>query len=200
MSLKSGYPKRYSLYDLGSAQFQKDIEMWKESRGFIPSSSLTYIDDFKTQFLVVPLYSEGSLISYQLRDINDTNVETKYKLTKPVYETIVSTDNKTLEGLKVICEGTMDCLILREHGVNAHTCLGLKKFKVTRLLEELEGEQFIYVLDNDPSGNFFSKRYFGKYGVGVKVPLVVKDVNDLFVQDKGLFLRWLNNLKKLTLS
>ncbi len=200
MSLKSGYPKRHNLYDLGSSNFSKDINMWKESRGFIPSLPLSFIDEFQTQFLVVPLYSDEKLLSYQLRDINDEETETKYKFTKPVYDSFVKTDKDEIPGRKVICEGTMDCMLLREHGVNAFTCLGLKKFKIIRMLEELEGEQFLYVLDNDSYGKFFAKRYLSKQGLGVNTPPTVKDVNDLFKSDKSLFLSWLNRLKKLTLA
>jgi len=200
MSICSGYPKRYNLYDLRNVDFKKDTAMWKESRGFIPSQTLSYTDEIGYEFLVIPLYSEDRFVSYQLRDIHDDVTETKYKLTKPVYDTIVKTDNHDIPGKKVICEGTIDCMILREHGINAWTCLGLKKFKVIRMLEELEGDKFIYVVDNDVSGKYFSKRYLSKQGICYSLPYIVKDVNELFIQDKSLFLRWLCNLKKLSNS
>lgn len=201
MSLKHGYPKKYNLYDLNISSFKKDSTMWSEQRGFVPSAPLTYLDDFNSEFIVIPLYSqEGDLVSYQLRDIHDEDTETKYKFTKPVYETIVKTDNKDIPGRKVVCEGSVDTVLLREHGINAYCCLGLKKFKILRMLEELEGEKFIFIGDNDHYGKFFSKRYLSNQALIYNAPPIAKDPNDLFIKDKSFFLRWLANLKKLCLA
>lgn len=199
MSLRHSYPKKYSLFDIGLESFAYNHDIWKESRGFVPSAPLFYQDELDANYLVTPLYNKyNELISYQLRDINDEDVETKYKITKPVYDSFVKTDDRDLPGRKVICEGTMDCVVLREHGINAWTSLGLKKFKVIRLLEELEDERFIYIVDNDHYGKFFSKKYFSKQGVSLDVPSFVKDVNELFITDKEVFLNWLMRLKKFT--
>lgn len=200
MSIKSGYPKSFNLYDLGSSSFKKDTNMWKQCRGFTSSSALSYVDEFNCEFLVIPLYGENGFVSYQLRDINDEETETKYKFSRPVYDTLVKTDNKDIPGRRVVCEGSIDCMILREHGINAWTCLGLKKFKIVRMLEELEGEQFLYVLDNDSYGKFFAKKYFSIVGIEMSLPPVMKDINDLFIKDKSNFLRWIQGLKRLTLS
>jgi hypothetical protein len=199
MALKHSYPKKYSLFEVGLESFTYSTDMWESSRGFIPSTPLTYTDEFDVDHLVTPLYNKyNELVSYQLRDINDTEVETKYKITKPVYDSFVKTDDKTLPGRRLICEGTIDCILLREHGVNAWTSLGLKKFKIIRLLEELEDEKFIYTLDNDQAGKYFCKKYFSKQAVKMDVPSYVKDINELFNLDKSIFLKWLTSLKRLT--
>jgi len=194
---QKGYPLKYSLYEIGLESFTYNHDIWNASRGFTPSAPLYFKDIFDTDFLVIPLYNKyGDLISYQLRDINDINTDTKYKLTKPVYDSFVKTDSKDIKGRKVICEGTVDCVLLREHGINAWTCLGLKKFKILRLLEELEDERFIYIMDNDSYGKFFSKKYFSTQGISMDTPNYVKDINELFQLDKSIFLKWLHSLKK----
>lgn len=199
-SLKHQYPKKYNLCDLDISSFKSDTQMWKVSRGFIPSMPLSYVDEFETDHLVVPMYDkDNELLAYQLRDINDTETETKYKITKPIYEAYVKTDNRDISGRMVICEGTMDCVLLREHGINAWTTLGLKKFKILRLIEELEGVRFIYVLDNDQPGKYFAKRYFSKTGIGWEIPTVFKDINELFKIDKTTFFKYLQSLKKIVI-
>lgn len=199
MSLNTaeGYPKRYSLFDLNSSDFIENKAIWKQERGFSPSPSLFYNDN-ESVFLVIPLYRDDKIISYQLRDLNTDDVDQKYKLTRPVYDTCVKTDQDELPGRKVIVEGTIDSMLLRQHKINAHTLLGLKKFKVVRFLEEIENEKFLYVLDNDNFGNLFSNKHFKYKGVEYKVPFGYKDINQLFLQDKTLFLKYIDGLKRLT--
>lgn len=201
MSLKHSYPRKYSLYEIGLESFTYNHEIWKGSRGFVPTAPLYYQDPIGIDYIVNPLYNKyNSLISYQLRDINDENTETKYKITRPVYDAFVKTDEEDIPGLKVICEGTMDCTLLRKHGINAWTSLGLKTFKVKRLLEELEDERFLYVLDNDSSGKFFSKKFFSRHGIEMDVPKFVKDVNELFKVNPEYFLKWAHKLKTFSNS
>lgn len=201
MSTKGfSYPLKFNLFSLGTDEFINNPAIWEEWRGFVPRSSLYYQDPFSSEYLVIPLYSNERLVTYQLRDIHDDNVDTKYKFTKPVYDTHVKTDDRMLPGLQVLCEGSIDCMVLREHGINAWTTLGLKQFKIKRLLEEIEGSKFLYVLDNDKHGNYFSDKLFKFHGMEMKLPYGFKDINEMFVKDKGMFLKYIDSMKRIAMK
>lgn len=198
---EKGYPKSYSYQDIDIKDLRQSKSHWLDSRGFVPKNPLVFKDLGNSIHLAIPLYDrDNRLISFQLRDINDTNVDTKYKLTKKVYDGYVKTDDLDLQGRLVLCEGTIDSMVLRKHGINAWTCLGLKKFKIERILDELDGDKFIYITDNDSLGNYFAKKVFNNHGLCYKVPPVALDINDLFKNQKSLFIKWCKDLKCLTLT
>lgn len=196
-----GYPKTYSYQDIDLKDLRISKEHWLDTRGFVPKTPYIFKDLGQVIHLAIPIYNKfNNLVSFQLRDINDSNVETKYKLTKKVYDGYVKTDDLDLKSLIVLCEGIIDSMVLRKHGINAWTTLGLKKYKVERILEELDGQKFIYITDNDAVGSFFARKVFNSHGLCYKVPPVAHDVNDLFKDHKSLFLKWISDLKRLTLS
>jgi hypothetical protein len=192
MSLKTEYPKRFLTTQVVEEQIVSESSVWKTSRGFSPIEAKIY-----ESCLVIPLYSlEYQFLGYQLRNINDNNVDTKYSVTKTIYDPIVFTTNDKIEGVLVICEGTMDCLLLRLLGINACTLLGLKSHRVKRAFESIT-DQIIYIFDNDSVGKQFAKIYSSR-GLNYIVPTQYKDINEFYLKDRDSFNIWISKLRKLT--
>lgn len=187
------YPKKFLLKEIIEENLSDDDSLWMSSRGFMPPNPLTYESN-----LVIPLYNpDGYMVSKQLRDVNDENVDTKYSLTNNVYDLLVKTTPENIRAMRVICEGTLDCLLLRMNCINAFTTLGLKAYRLKKVFEELE-ERVIIIFDNDTAGNYAAKKY-GKYAMRYSVPAHYKDVCDFHLRDKIGFEKWLNRLMDLTL-
>jgi hypothetical protein len=192
MFKKDEYPKRFHLKEIVAENLCEDKNLWLISRGFAPPEPKTY-----DTCLVIPLYCpEGRFLGNQLRDVNDDNVDTKYTLTNNIYDPKVKTTPDNIKGIQVICEGTLDSLLLRLKGVNAYTTLGLKAYRVKQAFEALE-ERTLFIFDNDMSGHHFSKKYTQK-AMRYSVPQQYKDVCSFFEADKKGFHSWLSKLLTLT--
>jgi hypothetical protein len=189
---KDEYPKRFCLREIVAENLSDDSNLWLTTRGFAPSKPKTYETS-----LVIPLYCpEGRFLGNQLRDVNDDNVDTKYTLTNNIYDPLVKTDPQIIKGIQVICEGSLDCMLLRLNGINASTTLGLKAYRVKKAFEDLT-ERVIFIFDEDESGRSFARRY-KNIALNYKVAFPYKDVCELFQADKEGFITWLGKLKKLT--
>jgi len=192
MFQKSEYPKRFCLREIVAENLSDDSSLWLTTRGFAPSEPKIYETS-----LVIPLYCpEGRFLGNQLRDVNDDNVDTKYTLTNNIYDPLVKTDPQNIKGIQVICEGSLDCMLLRLNGVNASTTLGLKAYRVKKAFEDLT-ERVIFIFDNDQPGNHFAKKYNNR-AMRYSTPTQYKDVCDFFQADREGFTSWLDRLKKLT--
>jgi hypothetical protein len=187
------YPKKFVFED----SFKEEListsnNLWLTTRGFCPLIPLTYQNS-----LVISLYTEsGDFLSYQLRNLSTDDITEKYKLINPVYETYVKTDDKEITGDKVFCEGTIDCVLLRENNINAFTTLGLKKGRLSRLIRELH-ETFIFIPDNDLAGRT-AIRQLKRDAIIIHIPAGSKDINDLYKSNLNQFNLFIEKLKILT--
>jgi len=189
------YPLKFSYEGQFDEKMVKTSKStWLSSRGFSPKSPTVFNNS-----LVIPLYSEsGDFITHQLRDLSTNDTELKYRLVDYLADLYVKTDDTELEGVKVLCEGTIDCLILREQGINAYTTLGLKKGRLNRLLSELN-ESFVFIGDNDIYGDVAVKKLQRKATI-FQIPRAFKDINDFLKLDLQGFESFVDRLKMLTVK
>jgi hypothetical protein len=189
------YPLKFSY----EGQFDETMvktskSTWLSSRGFSPKSPTVF-----NNCLVISLYSESNdFLTYQLRDLSTNDTELKYKLVDYLADLYVKTDDKEIDGVKVLCEGTIDTLILREQGINAYTTLGLKKGRLNRLLSELN-ETFVFIGDNDIYGDLAVKKLQRRATI-FQIPRAFKDVNDFMKLDLKGFESFIVRLKMLTVK
>ena len=188
------YPKTFKYAsEFNPDKIEVNPNLWINHRGFTPlENAFAYEKN-----LLLNLYSEdGDFLSYQIRESYNDDVETKYKLTKPIFNSFVKTDIRELKGIKIILEGSIDCLLLREYGLNAYTTLGTKKWTIRRLLDDL-CEPFIYIPDNDLIGKT-ARNLVKRHRIVYDVPFGYKDVNCLFLKSNSTFHRFINDLKELS--
>ena len=196
MNISSLYPQAFQYTLVKGDELVISKAKWIETRGFYPFEALY---ETNNQWLVQPLYSDyNQFLGYQIRDLTEEEAETKYKSSATIYHNLVKTDKRDLEGIKIICEGTIDCALLRMYGFNAFTCLGLKQSRLFNLRKELIDNETtaFFCFDNDNSG-YEAMNIFKRLGLFLRVPFQYKDINEYLLKNKKDFLLWITNIKQL---
>ncbi len=197
MNLSTCYPQQFNFTLIDPLELVISKSKWIELRGFNPKNSLWHP---KKDWLVQPLFSEyNEFLGYQARDVFETNQELKYKLSSKIWHYYVKTDKEDIQGYKIICEGTIDCSLLRRVGLNAYTCLGLKKERLFFLRKQLleEEEKLFFCFDNDAIGKDCAN-ILTSIGLFLRFPVVYKDINEFLLKDKQSFIQWIKQVKELT--
>lgn len=181
MSLKS-YQSKYTVV-AASIELVSDPERWKTERGFIPRKPYY---ETNSNSLAIPLYNEeNQLIAVQFRrldaNINDSD---RYFLNKRIKNILVKTDKLDREGPRILCEGTLDTIVLREvYELNAWCVLGLKKYRL-RQLSDYTTPQDLIIFDNDQAG-IEAREYIKSIGLtGVYIPFNFKDICEFYTSSK----------------
>jgi hypothetical protein len=91
----------------------------------------------------------------------------------------------------------MDCILLREQGINALCLLGLKKYRIIKALELIEGEPFCYCLNNDLAGTEAERLHFRNKGVKLAFDNQFKDLNEMLIQAKPKFDSFIDMTKNM---
>ena len=175
----------------------ENANLWKQKRGFIPKEPKVWNNK-----LAFPLYDvSGEFQQYQIRSHSNHQFDKeRYKLTGSIEDPVHQTDSEVLETKYILVEGTADCALLRNYGINAVTCLGADKFRVLRARDFLTGNNFFYFFDNDFWGDKASQYMEGSTGFRLSLMTGDKDINDFFLRSKKEFEEWIKSYNSLFLS
>jgi len=148
---------------------------------------------------VFHLYTRNdALVASQIRYSHTDNVDEKYSLTKEIYKSCypLKTDSEDIPGPVVICEGTKDCWILREHGVNAYTVLGCDFSRFGDALDKMPGKKF-FVTDNDYIGHRTATQLseIGYEYLGFSHQY--KDIFEMYTKDRVEFDYYIDNIAEI---
>lgn len=199
----SSYPKfNYIADKFDVDKLILNEQVWENTRGFIPKYAYYYPKRGNTQ-LALPVFSyfSGQLLCYQLRDIYSdiTNFDSRYSVSKKLQGSLFKPDEYKIKLKPIILESLYEAALLRIYGLNACATMGVKPYRMRRVIEIFQDmeEDYFVIGDNDRSGQYFRENLGG-------FPLIFdsayKDLNEFYKHDLEGFEKYVEFLYEMSSS
>lgn len=178
---------------------------WQNLRGFVPKNALAY-NERLNQKLALPVYNyaDNKFLGYQLRTflVSPKDFDNRYSLSKNFNGFLFKPDSDDLSNqYPIVLESLYEASLLRLYGINAVATLGVKTWRLNKVNEFFESDNFFVIGDNDRSGQFFESRLSG---IPITIDPMYKDLNDFLKSANSAcpeeFLDFINFVKQLTIK
>ena len=174
---------------------------WFNLRGFVPKNALAYNERLNQKLaLTVYDYTNDKFLGYQLRTflVSPKDFDNRYSLSKNFNGFLFKPDSDDLQNqYTVVLESLYEASLLRLYGINAVATLGVKIWRLNKVNEFFESDNFFVIGDNDKSGSFFESRLDG---IPISFNPNFKDLNDMFKNSPEEFSDLVAFIKQLTIK